>query len=66
MISVILISYGCFHTKSNKPVMKNHRIAPNDKSRKEHKNLIRGWCKYIYSIVFKKVDGYLTLLKINC
>ena len=40
MISVILISYGCFHTQSSKPIMINHMIELNEKSRKDHKNLL--------------------------
>ena len=40
MFNAILISYGCFHTQSSKPIMINHMIELNEKSRKDHKNLL--------------------------
>ena len=53
MINGIFISYGCVFKRSSKPAMKGSRIATNEKSRKEYKNLLEeGWEKLIDSIVF--------------
>ena len=53
MINATLISYGCIFKRLSKPAMKGSRIATNEKSRKEHKNLLEeGRGNLIDSIVF--------------
>ena len=38
MINAILISYGCVHKRSSKPVMKGSKIKSKEEARKEYKN----------------------------
>jgi len=47
------------HTKSSMPVMKSYRIAPNEKSRKGNKNLLRMAQTHRFNS-FQKVDRYFT------
>ena len=55
IIHSILISYGCVHKRSSKPVMKGSMVESIEEARKEYKKLLKeGWKKLIDSIVFSK------------
>ena len=46
IIHSILISYGCVHKRSSKPVMKGSRVESIEEARKEYKKLLEeGWKK---------------------
>ena len=46
IINAIMISYGCVHQRSSKPVMKGSRVETIENARKEYKELLeRGWKK---------------------
>ena len=45
-IDAIMISYGCVHKRSSKPVMKSSRVETTENARKEYKQLLEeGWEK---------------------
>ena len=45
-IDAMIISYGCVHKRSSKPVMKGSRIETIEAARKEYKQLLdEGWKK---------------------
>ena len=56
MINAILISYGCLHKRSSKPVMKGSRVESIEEARKEYKKLLEeGWKKtYRFNSFFLK------------
>ena len=42
----MMISYGCVHKRSSKPVMKGSRVETIETARKEYKQLLEeGWKK---------------------
>ena len=46
IIHSILISYGCVHKRSSKPVMKGSKIKSKEEARNEYKKLLeQGWGK---------------------
>ena len=45
-INAMMISYGCVHKRSIKPVMKGSRVETIENARKEYKDLLeQGWKK---------------------
>ena len=45
-IDAMLVSYGCVHKRSSKPVMKGSRVETIEDARKEYKQLLEeGWKK---------------------
>jgi len=45
-IDAMMISYGCVHKRSSKPVMKGSRVETVEAARKEYKELLNeGWRK---------------------
>ena len=47
-IDAMMISYGCVHKRSSKPIMKGSRVETIEAARKEYKQLLEeGWKKTI-------------------
>ena len=45
-IDAMMISYGCVHKRSSKPIMKGSRVETIEAARKEYKQLLEeGWKK---------------------
>ena len=45
----MMISYGCVHKRSSKPIMKGSRVETIEAARKEYKQLFEeGWKKNHY------------------
>ena len=57
-INTMMISYGCLHKRSIKPVMKGSRVKTRENARKEYKELLeQGWEKISIFIIFFKLPN---------